>query len=206
VLGRSLPGIIGSRFWDAWTPSNNTTPPRALLTDIGNDILYGHDAAQILEWVETCVDRLKGLDAEIVMTRLPLASLEKLSRLRFTLARKILFPGCSLALADVRRHADELDAGVIALAAKHSIPLAEPEGRWYGIDPIHIRSRWMESAWQKILRGWFPDTSPPAFRRVGLSRALQAWRWWPAERGRCGRVTETAQPVFQQGELSVRLY
>jgi hypothetical protein len=152
------------------------------------------------------VDRLKGLDAEIVMTRLPLASLEKLSRLRFTLARKILFPGCSLALADVRRHADELDAGVIALAAKHSIPLAEPEGRWYGIDPIHIRSRWMESAWQKILRGWFPDTSPPAFRRVGLSRALQAWRWWPAERGRCGRVTETAQPVFQQGELSVRLY
>jgi len=206
VLGRSLPGIIGSRFWDAWTPSNNTTPPRALLTDIGNDILYGHDAAQILEWVETCVDRLKGLDAEIVMTRLPLASLEKLSRLRFTLARKILFPGCSLALADVRRHAGELDAGVIALAAKHSIPLAEPEGRWYGIDPIHIRSRWMESAWQKILRGWFPDTSPPAFRRVGLSRALQAWRWWPAERGRCGRVTETAQPVFQQGELSVRLY
>ena len=206
VLGRSLPGIIGSRFWDAWPPSEHATPPRALLTDIGNDILYGHDAAQILEWVETCVNRLKGLDAEIAMTRLPLASLETLSRLRFTLARKILFPGCRLDLSEIRRQAEELDSGVIALAAKYSIPLTEPEGRWYGIDPIHIRSRFMESAWQKIVGGWFPATSPPAFRKVGLSRSLQAWRWWPAERGRCGRVTETPQPVFRQGELSIRLY
>jgi hypothetical protein len=206
VLGRSLPGITESRFWDAWTPSENGSTPRAVLTDIGNDILYGHDTTRILEWVETCIKRLRDRQAEIVMTRLPLASLETLSRVRFSCARNILFPGCSLSLAEIHRQAHEVDAGVIALAGTYSIPLTEPQGCWYGIDPIHIRGRWIESAWQQILGEWFPGDPLPAFPRVGLRRALQTWRWWPAERGRRGRVTETPQPVFQHDRLSVRLY
>ncbi len=206
VLGRSLPGITESLFWSAWRPSGHGTPPRAVLTDIGNDILYGHDTPQILEWVEICLERLRSLEARIVMTRLPLASLETLSRIRFKIARKILFPNCSLSLPEISRQAHEVDSGVVALAEKYSIPLTEPQGRWYGVDPIHIRGRWLESAWQQILGEWFPGDSPPTFPRVGLRRALQVWRWWPAERGRRGRVTETPQPVFQHDGLSVRLY
>jgi len=206
VLGRSLPGITESRFWETFAPVENGPPPRALLTDIGNDILYGHEATRILEWVETCIERLKRWDTRIVMTRLPLASLEKLSRIRFTIARKILFPGCSFSLAEIHQQAREVDSRIVTLADKHSIPLTEPQGHWYGIDPIHIRSRCLDSAWQQILGGWVPDESSPSFPRGGLRRALQVWRWWPAERGRRGRVTETSQPVFQHDDLSVRLY
>ena len=61
VLGRALPGITESRFWDDWAPSDSSAPPRALVTDIGNDILYGHDTDQILDWVETCLKRLQDL-------------------------------------------------------------------------------------------------------------------------------------------------
>ena len=176
VLGRALPGITESRFWDAWTPSDNAAPPRALITDIGNDILYGHDTDQILEWVETCLSRLQDLGARVVMTRLPLASLETLSRVRFSLAKGILFPRCRLSLADVSREARKLDSGVIELAERCSTPLTEPQGRWYGFDPIHIRSRWIESAWQQILDGWFAGEPPPSFPRVGIRRDLEAWR------------------------------
>jgi len=84
VLGRSLPGITESRFWETFAPTENGPPPRALLTDIGNDILYGQETTRILEWVETCIERLQRWDTRIVMTRLPLASLEKLSHIRFT--------------------------------------------------------------------------------------------------------------------------
>ena len=206
VLGRSLPGITDSRFWDAWQPAEDGVRPRAVLTDIGNDILYGHDSDRILEWVETCLERLQSLDADTVMTRLPLASLKSLSPIRFALARRILFPSCNLSLARISQQAHELDAGVIALADKYSIPLTKPEGNWYGIDPIHIRGRFMEPAWQKILGKWFSTDPPPKFPRVGLRRALKTWRWWPAERGCCGRVTETTQPVFQYNRLSVHLY
>ena len=206
VLGRALPGITESRFWDDWAPSGSSAPPRALVTDIGNDILYGHDTDQILDWVETCLKRLQDLGAKVVMTRLPLASLETLSRIRFTLARKILFPRCGLSLADVSREARKLDAGVVELAQRYSTPLTEPQGHWYGLDPIHIRSRWIESAWQQILDDWFDGGPPPSFPRVGIRRDLQAWRWWPAERARRGHLTETPQPVFQQNGLNVRLY
>ena len=175
-------------------------------TDIGNDILYGQETTRILEWVETCIERLQRWDTRIVMTRLPLASLEKLSHIRFTVARKILFPGCSFSLAEIRQQAHEVDSRIVALANKHSIPLTEPQGHWYGLDPIHIRSRCLDSAWRQILGGWFPGEFSPSFPRAGLRRALQVWRWWPAERGRRGQVTETPQPVFQHDDLSVRLY
>ncbi len=218
VMGRALPGILQSRFWDEWVAVEKGPPPRAVVTDIGNDILYGHDNEEITGWVETCVARLQHIGARIVMTRLPLASLAKLSQTRFAIARRILFPNCRLSLDHITEQAHDLDRQLQGLCAQRNIPLVEPEGHWYGIDPIHIRRSRLHPAWQKILSAWNgdhqehpgephpSDGSGPAFHSVGMGQALRTWRWWPAERSRRGQVTETPQPVHTGDGLSVRLY
>src|SRR5579862_8177465 len=55
---RTLPGILDSGLWRALeeAPEGET---RALITDVGNDILYGFPVEQILEWVDEAASRLQ---------------------------------------------------------------------------------------------------------------------------------------------------
>ena len=69
---RTLPGILESGIWRHLS----TVPPsptRALVTDVGNDILYGFGAEQTLAWVREAVDRLQSTTRDIVLTDLPMA-------------------------------------------------------------------------------------------------------------------------------------
>ncbi|MCZ6542107.1 MAG: hypothetical protein O6768_00410, partial [Planctomycetota bacterium] len=46
VLGRSLPGIVDCGLWDALLHGSGR-PTYALLTDIGNDVMYGASVPSI---------------------------------------------------------------------------------------------------------------------------------------------------------------
>ncbi len=92
-LGHELPGIAECGLWRSLADR----PPlvtSALVTDIGNDLFYDQPLDQIVGWVECCLARLAALDARIVMTRLPIVNLPRLSERRFRLLRKIFFPKC----------------------------------------------------------------------------------------------------------------
>ena len=68
---RTLPGILQSGLWRTLA----SLPPartRGLVTDVGNDIIYGFPPARILEWVEETVERLQEFTPDIVLTELPL--------------------------------------------------------------------------------------------------------------------------------------
>jgi hypothetical protein len=148
---RRLPGIVDCGLWqdlDRHAP----LPTLALLTDVGNDLLYGASAPQIAGWIETCLERLAEHGAETVLTLLPLASLEKVSPFRYHLVRSILFPGRRAvswdALLDSVR---ELNERLRRLGLAHEARLIEPPSSWYGIDPIHLRRSMRHEAWTRIL-------------------------------------------------------
>ena len=63
VFGRSLPGILECGLWDELS-RRPALPTAALVTDIGNDILYGAGVDQIAAWVEQSLIRLRGLRAD----------------------------------------------------------------------------------------------------------------------------------------------
>jgi hypothetical protein len=150
VLLRTLPGILDAGLWQrlaALPPA----PTRALVTDVGNDILYGFDVEQILAWVGEAVDRLQGLTSDITLTELPLASIDRLSPGKFRFFRTMLFPSCHLSFREVRRTAARVNQGLAALAAARQLRLFRPEPAWYGLDPIHIRPSFWRPAWQGML-------------------------------------------------------
>jgi hypothetical protein len=150
VLCRRLPGILESSLWRD-LGSLPPVPTRALVSDVGNDILYGFSAERTLAWVEEAVSRLQRVTRDILLTDLPLASIRRLSEARFLLFRSILVPSCRLSQAQVIDVAEQLDAGLATLSAVRGVTFSHLDPAWYGFDPIHIRPSLWRPAWRQIL-------------------------------------------------------
>jgi hypothetical protein len=153
VLGRELPGIVECGLWPALTRAP-TLATAALITDVGNDIVYGASVAEIVAWVQSCVEQLTRLNARIVMTQLPLQTVRTISERRFRFFRSILFPSSRVPLRTAVDRAIELNERLCDLCARHAIAFVEPRPAWYGFDPIHIRMRHWPQAWLEMLRPW----------------------------------------------------
>lgn len=189
VWFRELPGILDCGLWDALR-KQSATPTAAVVTDIGNDLLYDIPVPTIVAWVAECLDRLAALDAHTVMTALPLCGVERLSRRRFLMLRTLVFPGCRLGFDTVMERARELDRGVRELANRRHIALAEPQAEWYGFDPIHLRRQCRQRAWREILARAWPASADIA--RISIRSRIRQPK---AERRReFGRARYTTQP------------
>lgn len=150
LLVRTLPGILDSGLWRE-LESSPQVATRALVTDVGNDILYGFSAEQTLAWVEEAVSRLLALTRDVVITGLPLASIRRLSRPKYYVLRSILVPSCRLSLERVLETAERVDRGLAELASDRGVRFFALKPSWYGFDPIHIRPALWTTAWAEIL-------------------------------------------------------
>lgn len=147
---RTLPSILKSGLWSEL----EHRPPlatRGLVTDVGNDILYGFTVERTLGWVEEVLIRLGRVTQDIVLTDLPLASVYRLSHSKFLAFRSILVPSCRLTLSQIIERAERLNDGLIKLSAVYDAKLIRLDPAWYGFDPIHVRPSQWRPAWQQIL-------------------------------------------------------
>lgn len=149
-LVRRLPGILESGLWRTLDAMPRVAT-RALVTDVGNDIVYGAPADQILEWVDAALARLTSVSDDLVLTDLPMDSIRRLSPFGFRAVRTVFFPGCRLPLDAVLATAEAVNAGLGQLAEAHRARFVHLQPSWYGIDPIHIRPSLWRDAWQQIL-------------------------------------------------------
>lgn len=136
VLLRELPAIINSGLW-AQLAGSEMRPTYAILTDIGNDILYGHEPEQILGWVAWCIERLETHSARIVLSNLPILAIESLPEWRYQLFRQLFYSSCRLSKIEVVHRARAVHQGLIELTAKRQCVLCEQDPGWMGADSIH---------------------------------------------------------------------
>jgi hypothetical protein len=170
---RTLPSILECGLWKA-LDERPPLPTWTLLTDIGNDLIYGCRPAQVVEWVDRCATRLRERSEHMALTGLPLESVARIGLLRFHAFRSLLFPRSRLTLLDAKRYAVELHDAVQRLAGEHRAQLVEPAPHWYGIDPIHIQIRAQREAWRKIFSA-LGDGRPPSNAET-RSRLGEWWR------------------------------
>lgn len=189
ILVRTLPGILQSGLWQRLEASP-PAPTRALITDVGNDLLYGFGPERTLAWVEECVLRLRRFTGDIVLTDLPLASLRRLSRSKFLLFRSMLFPRCRLSLEQTLDEAERLTAGLAELAASRGLRFFRMRPEWYGFDPIHVRPRMWRVAWREILCG----DAAAASRGPSWLEALRLLSLPPEQQRLLGLEQVTPQP------------
>ncbi len=158
---RHLPGIVRCGLWGELA-GRPPLPTFALVTDVGNDLVYGASVDEIAGWVEACLDRL-GPGTETVMTLLPLARLERLSFSQARLAAALLFPGRPALWPALLDRARALDERLRGAGRERGARLIEPAAEWYGLDPIHLRRRARRDAWSRIL----PEPAGPV-SKAGL--------------------------------------
>lgn len=150
LVFRGLPGILESGLWRE-LESRPPVATRALVTDVGNDILYGFSPEQTLAWVGEAVRRLRRMTADIVVTDLPMDSIRRLSNPKFLAFRSVFVPSCRLSLRQVRERAELVNAGLVELSSAQGARLARLDPAWYGFDPIHVRPSAWRVAWRQIL-------------------------------------------------------
>jgi hypothetical protein len=187
-LIRQLPGILECGVWRhlAALPPART---RALVTDVGNDILYGFGAERTLAWVGDAVDRLQAITDDVAITDLPMASIRRLSTPAFLVVRSILVPSCRLTLTQVVDAAERVNDGLVALARSRGLRLVPLDPSWYGLDPIHMRPAVWPRAWRQIVFGGDAPRAP-------AMTAGEAWRLYfmrPERRRLLGREQVTRQ-------------
>ncbi len=191
VLGTHLPSILTCGLWAALR-DRPELPTTAWLTDIGNDLAHGAQAAELVEHVARCGERLEGRVARIVLTQLPLASLLRVAPLRYALFRAVLFPRSTLTHAQALDRARETNARLQELAAARAWTLVEPRAEWYGFDPIHVRRKHARAAWNLILShaphavpivlGATREKNFSKLRRVVRRARPAVYRWLGRER------------------------
>lgn len=167
---RSLPGILDCGLWKALA-EQPPDPLYALVTDIGNDIGYEAGAEQTAVWVEECLRRLAAHRARIVITGVPIVSLERFADWQIGLTRRLFFPTSSLTPADVWREVRELDRRLREIGERPGVEWVGPEADWYGFDPIHFRRRRAAAAFGRMMSSW--STSAAA----GTPARRSFWNW-----------------------------
>ena len=158
VLGRKISGIFPCALWQD-LQNRAPLPTTALITDIGNDFLYGVTPDRLLEWIEACLDRLGEAGAVASVTQLPIGSLETLGERRFMFFRRVFFSRSKLSLADALELVRTMNEQLASVGDSRKVPIISVSPEWYGIDPIHIRRRVERMAWPAILSGCAADES-----------------------------------------------
>lgn len=170
VLLRGLPGHTMRPIPPA-APANKTS---AILTDIGNDLVYSIPVTQIAEWVWARAEQLVELGAELVLTELPLESIATLSKTRFAFFRTLFFPGSTVEFSELREAAQQLNESVREIASALNAKLVVPQAAWYGFDPIHIRRSARRDAWTHIMNTW-SDWSEPESLKPSAVGSVRIW-------------------------------
>lgn len=194
VFFRKISGIFFCGLWPALSDSQ-PLPTVALITDIGNDILYGVSNKTILQWLDGCVERLAQSGANTVITALPVDRISQISPRQFLFFRSMLFPRCRLPFEEVVARAYDLNQGVADLAQKRKISLIPQKNDWFGFDPIHIRRRCFSTAWSEILQDWTGKSDMRQLAKGSLRRWLYLHSLAPRERWICGLRQEKNQPA-----------
>jgi hypothetical protein len=174
VALRGLPAIVECGLWPAAAAAAG--PTRALITDIGNDLAYGATPAQLAGWVQACLERLRAMDADVVLTLLPAVPLAGLAPWRFLLFRTVLFPTCRLPFRLLLERVTEVNDRLAGLAAARGAAVVTPDAGWYGADAIHVRRGGRVRAWSAILAPWGPPPGP--LRPLPCPGLAPAWRTW----------------------------
>jgi len=209
VMFRGLPGILECDLWNALNRAQRNQPAErtvAIITDIGNDILYGRSAQQLLDWVGEAIDRLMQLNARIAMTALPTNIIERVPRWQAKLVQLLTYPRSGLSIDTAIERARAVDTGVRELSEAQNIPLIEPDPTWYALDPIHItRAQWPRAA-VTMYAPLVNEHNVQPLNNVPLRRRLHLRAAMPAHFRIAGIRFRQSQPVRMIESSTLSLY
>jgi len=201
---RRLPSILASGLWRA-LDRERAAQPLAVITDVGNELLYGLGVAAVAGGVRAAARRLADRGTTLAITGLPLASIAGVGAVRYRLLRTLYVPGCPLSLAELHDASQWLDDELRVIAADTGATFLGQPADWYGLDAIHVRRSRLADLWASVGDVWGLPSAK------GRPRA--SLREWAALGSRAAEVRSVArvmrftrQPVSERNGVRVWMY
>lgn len=128
--------------------STGQPPVYVMLTDVGNDVMYGVTARGIAAWVREIVERFLSLDARVVITSVPVESVLRLPAWKYGLVRPLLYPSYPMLRRDVFTRIVQVQHALEDLSRSMKLDVLPTRREWYSIDGIHVARRRREHVFQ----------------------------------------------------------
>jgi hypothetical protein len=122
-----------------------------LITDIGNDLMYGVSADTLIESLDRLIDRALQWDAEIFLTSIQVNLKKDVSQTKFFILKSFFYPGSNITY-------EETDLFIIKVndylegktKQNNRVHLISGMESFAGVDKIHYSLLQTHSAWEKI--------------------------------------------------------
>ncbi len=146
----------------------------ALVTDIGNDIMYDVPADKLIAILQEIFARLRSMNAEIFYTTLPAAFEKKVHPAWFYILRSILLPFSRISY-------DKATKGIIAVnqflreAGSEHCHLIPGMDRYFGYDEIHYGWLRAHHAWSHVAKVMLETMGVEITKKIPLSGMLLSY-------------------------------
>ena len=123
----------------------------ALVTDIGNDIMYGVSIEKVINTLQQVFDRLQSMKAEIFYTTLPVIFEKGDYPVWFCILRSLLFPRSTVAYDEATAGVTKVNQFLRKYDSEHSHLIPDMD-RYLGYDGIHYGWLRAHHAWSHVAR------------------------------------------------------
>ncbi len=148
----------------------------ALLSDIGNDIMYDVPAGDILASVEKIIDDISCLDGSVVVTPIPLDIRHDVSEKVFHILRKAFYPRSQVTYDQAERAVIEINQRLFSLRSPR-VRVIEGMEAFRGFDKIHYAVLKNSEAWSRVgeaMLGLLDEGAGPPLA-IGQGRMMQSF-------------------------------
>lgn len=121
----------------------------ALITDIGNDIMYGVSPGTLIHCLEQIIDELHELGAGILVTAIHVNLEHDVGEGYFNILRRIFYPRSKVSFAGAAAAVQEVNA-FLEEAARDKIVLLREMEPFCGIDKIHYSLMRSHQGWSLV--------------------------------------------------------
>ncbi len=175
LLNVSYPPICTSDIFEvARNKSESGCQVVALVTDIGNDIMYGVSAEQVIETVQQVFDKLQSLNAEIFYTTLPVAFEKGVHPIWFYILRSVLLPFSRVSYSEATGGIIEVNRFLKESAGRYGHLISEMD-RYLGFDEIHYGWLRAHSAWSHVAKVMLGTLGVDMAHEISLPEMIKSY-------------------------------
>ena len=175
LLNVTYPPICSSDIFEvAQNKAESGTRVVALVTDIGNDIMYDVSTEKLIETIENIFVRLQSMNAEIFYTTLPAAFEKKVHPVWFYVLRSVLLPSSRVSYNQATARIIAVNQFLRESASEHCHLISDMD-RYLGFDEIHYGWLRAHHAWSHVARVMLDVMEVEVTKEIPLFKMLQSY-------------------------------
>ncbi len=144
-----------------------------LLTDVGNDIMYGSPESLLIECLDTLIEKSLGLNAEVFVTSIHVDVSKDMSKTSFKLLKSIFYPNSPVSFDQADSAVKKLNHYLAEKSKQNErVHLVSGLGAFCGMDKIHFGLFKGHLAWSRVGNAMLMEMGVTPAGNIGLGSIL----------------------------------